>query len=138
MPPRRRKAGTSRIGLTVDLNGPFFDRAVREGVIRRFLDETKRAVATQGVNELHSAMRVFKHPTGSYRAHITERAARSDNRIITDQGIIYGPWLEGTSSRNRSSRFKGYRLFRKTRLRLRKKVTPIAQAKLDKYIGRLQ
>ena len=32
--------------------------------------------------------------------------------VVHDSGIIYGPWLEGVSSRNDATRFKGYRMFR--------------------------
>lgn len=134
--PRRRTAGRSSIQVT--LSGPVFERAVRAGVIRRFLRDTKREVADLGVTELRAATKVFRHSTGRYRSHIVERVVSGDNRVITDQGIVYGPWLEGTSARNRGSRFKGYRLFRKIRLRLRKKVTPLAQARLDRYVGELQ
>jgi hypothetical protein len=28
-------------------------------------------------------------------------------------GPVYGPWLEGVGSRNATTRFKGYRAFRK-------------------------
>ena len=47
------------------------------------------------------------------------------------------PWLEGTSKRNQSTGFRGYGTFRRTRLRMRKQVTPFAQAKLNEYLARM-
>lgn len=37
----------------------------------------------------------------------------SRNVTIMDNNAVYGPWLEGTSSRNLTTRFKGYASFRK-------------------------
>ncbi len=47
------------------------------------------------------------------------------------------PWLEGTSRRNASTGFRGYRTFRRTRTRMRKQVTPFAQARLEEYLIRM-
>jgi hypothetical protein len=142
MPPRRRKAGRSRITLDISESGPLLEGKGPE-VIRAFLDETKLDVAQRGHDMLQQAMpATFKHSTGAYAKRvIVERAQKYNDQVITDQGWagtgVPGPWLEGTSERNKTTRFKGYRLFRKTRLKLRKEVTPIAQANLDRYLSRL-
>jgi hypothetical protein len=47
------------------------------------------------------------------------------------------PWLEGTSQRNQTTGFRGYRTFSRTRARMRRQVTPWAQAELDEFIGRM-
>jgi hypothetical protein len=54
-----------------------------------------------------------------------------------NEGVYAWPWLEGTSRRNQSTGFKGYHTFRRTRARMRKQVTPYAQAELAKFIGRM-
>ncbi|HEY5986047.1 MAG TPA: hypothetical protein VIV12_06620 [Streptosporangiaceae bacterium] len=138
----RRRAGRSRIGLTIDVEvfGPLFEAGVPEHVIHDFLDETKEEVAQLGYNEVRARLgSVLKHPTGHYESRIrTERASRYNDQVITDGGVIYGNWLEGTSQRNKTTRFKGYRVFRRIRLKLRKQVTPIAQQNLDHYLQRLR
>ena len=48
--------------------------------------------------------------TGNYRRNINTKV-KNMTSIISDNGVIYGPWLEGTSARN-SSRFPGYASFR--------------------------
>jgi hypothetical protein len=39
--------------------------------------------------------------------------ARNDYHVATDRAIIYGHWLEGTGTRNRTTRFKGYFMWRR-------------------------
>ena len=70
--------------------------------------------------------------TGNYRRNIST-VVRNNYAEINDGGVVYGPWLEGISSRNSSSRFKGYASFRKTRDKLEKN----AQKVLRKHAKRL-
>ena len=56
---------------------------------------------------------------GHYRSNVVGKQ-RDLVAIITDSGVVYGPWLEGTSSRNQTTRFEGYFSFRKTRQYLRR------------------
>jgi hypothetical protein len=48
----------------------------------------------------------FKHPTGHYRSRL--RIVKRGLITVDDSSSVYGPWLEGTGSRNARSRFKGY------------------------------
>lgn len=50
------------------------------------------------------------------------------------RGVAWSAWLEGTSSRNSSTGFKGYRLFRKTRLQLDKMAPEVAKTELAKVL----
>ena len=52
--------------------------------------------------------------TGFYRNLIFGVLQDSRHGLIHDSNVIYGPWLEGTSSRNQTTRFKGYSMFRRT------------------------
>ena len=47
------------------------------------------------------------------------------------------PWLEGTSKRNTTTQFRGYKTFSRTRARMRKQVTPWAQEELTKFIAEM-
>lgn len=56
---------------------------------------------------------VLVHPTGHYRSQIDYLINQGNGAVIVhDRGVVYGPWLEGTGSRNRTTRFKGYATFR--------------------------
>jgi hypothetical protein len=109
--------------VIVEVSGPLFDgrldRAIQAG-----LDDGLEATARKGVNLVRHAMRgSFRNPTGNAeRRVVTNRAGSS--RVIHD-AVIYGAWLEGTSSRNATTRFKGYRSFRRATQQLDGKMTGI-------------
>src|SRR6266568_1058040 len=125
-----------RVYADTKVHGPLFDHRA-DAAVYQWLDASKKDVAQLAVNTLHDvAQRRFKVNTGHYESVIqTETVVRNDVRIH-DGGIVYGPWLEGTSKRNNSTRFKGYHLWRRARLEARKQSIPITQAKLDEFIGR--
>jgi hypothetical protein len=121
-------------GTDIKTSGPFFDGSLEDD-IERSIDEINDEVGQQGVNlirqRLHS---VLQHPTGRYEGAIqTER--RSDTNLITDGGIVYGGWLEGTSSRNNASRFKGYSTFRKMAPEIEQLSQKIAEQVIEQRIG---
>jgi hypothetical protein len=122
----------ARTRIGVDTSGPLFDNLAQD-IVRDWLDETKREVADMGVRELDAIiMDKSGRGTGHYQSMITTRVVRYNDVLITDP-VIYGPWLEGVSRRNESTRFKGYRLWRRTRLRLRRTYKDVAQKKLEEY-----
>ena len=101
------------MGVTVNVSGPFFDgRLGRETSV--FIEEAKEQVASQALADVQLVLdRMIKHPTPYYETQVRmERQA--DDRVVTDAGVIYGPWLEGTSGRNATTRFKGYSADRKS------------------------
>jgi len=57
--------------------------------------------------------------------------------LITDGGVVYGPWLEGISSRNMTTRFKGYMTFRKTSQELEKKSREVFNKYLRRFVDRV-
>lgn len=100
------------ISVTVVKVGPIFDgRAAKQA--QNACDEIERRVAMIGASiirsELHAVLRV---ETPYYRL---QNEARPDppGWMIWDRDVIYGPWLEGVGSRNRTTRFKGYFTYRR-------------------------
>lgn len=94
------------------IGGDLFDDAER--IVDNWLEEVKASIAQQGISKLHQLMDAyFKNPTPYYETQVT-----IDNRggdfVIHDRGVIYGPWLAGLSSRNHTTRFKGYLHWRRT------------------------
>ena len=74
--------------------------------------------------------------TGHYRRSIHAVASHLHG-IITDSGVVYGPWLEGVSSRNATTRFKGYSSFRRVGQTLEKDRDKVLKAHVDKAIREL-
>lgn len=127
------------IELTLTLQGPLFD-----GRADKALDDYTRAVAKRvadkGTAEVRTRLAaVLRHPTaegGHYRDHITNRAV-TDGYLITDTRSEYGPWLEGTSTRNRTTRFKGYHTFRLITQQLGHQAQAVAESAIGPYIVRM-
>lgn len=122
--------------LTVEVSGPLFDRRA-PAEIQAMLDQIRWEVGMDAFSELHLIMdQSFKNPTPYYETQVRIDRQR-DEVTIDDRGIVYGPWLEGTSSRNQTTRFKGYAMFRKATQYVQGKVTVIAERVVAKTVGKL-
>lgn len=123
---------SARIDVTT--SGPLFDGRLEQGIARG-LDEGLDEVAQHGVDLVRARLHgVLQHPTGRYESRIQVDRALGD-RSVTDGGIVYGPWLEGVSQRNRSTRFKGYATFRRTTAELDAQAGPIVDRAISDRIG---
>lgn len=124
------------MGVRVTATGPVFDGRASLAV-DAFLDRAVMEIAREGVNDIHNVLdSVLRHPTGRYERSIqTDR--QGNDAVIHDSGIIYGPWLEGVGSRNRTTRFKGYFTFRRVTKQLDGKAVSIADRVLPEYLRRM-
>lgn len=76
---------------------------------------------------------VLRRQTPYYRTKI-----RVSSNRVDDSNVIYGPWLEGTGSRNKTTRFKGYFTFRRIKTQIDRRkgyVTDKAMKKAIKQAG---
>ena len=114
------------VNIQVQMKGPIFDRQNRslprktvERIAARVVEEADQRLAETlrprpaGVYLSITEAGKGKASTGNYRRRIATRS-KGLRGLITDSGTEYGPWLEGTSRRNQSTRFKGYHSFRRT------------------------
>lgn len=77
--------------------------------------------------------------TGRAAAHVST-SNWTGGWVITgrsEEGETWWPWLEGTSKRNFTTRFKGYHTFRVVKNQLQRMAGKIGRAVLDDFIGRL-
>lgn len=126
-----------RINTNVNASGPLFDGRAQRAA-NEYADQLRYRVATEAEDMVHARLRqVLKHPTGYYESRIrVERAGETYQ--VTDGGVIYGPWLEGTGSRNFPvTRFRGYATFRRVKALIDRRAPGIAQRLLRRYIGRM-
>lgn len=121
----------------VRVSGPLFDgRAGR--ITAAMCDDIEEDIADQGVNDVRQIIRQSaERRTGNYERHVQSDRARGD-RVVNDSGIVYGPWLEGVSRRNASTRFKGFTAFRRTAQRLQARAVEIAQPAVRRGVERLR
>lgn len=117
-------------------SGPVFDgralAAVNE-LVSDVVEQLGKEAKAEVLEELGGSL---QHPTGFYESQVQVTSTRTQ-AVVNDGGVIYGPWLEGTGSRNATTRFKGYASFRKAADRIKAKAYRLAAAELGKYIGRM-
>lgn len=101
------------------------------------VEDVVRVAGDRALQLVHQRLgSVLQHPTGYYKSRVTVSNAQ-DSMELTDGGVVYGPWLEGTSSRNSSTRFKGYHTFRLVEQQMEKEALDIGEASVTQAIGRL-
>ncbi len=76
--------------------------------------------------------------TGHYRRSIHGEVSSSMHGRIHDSKVVYGPWLEGASSRNQQTRFKGYAMFRNARQQLDRIAVTVLQNRVSNALQRLR
>ena len=139
-----------RLSTTITRRGPIFDgRASRLG--DKFMHDIVEEVTDAGAERLSQVLRpapagVFHtlqyaqdhgyRTTGHYRQSI-HTEVNGLNGIIDDSQVVYGPWLEGVSSRNTRSRFKGYAAFRRTKEWLDQRMSGIVKGHTLAFIRKM-
>lgn len=117
--------------------GPIFDLRARLAA-RRGSEAAKQAVADRGLDLIDARLNmVLKTQTPYYRVNIRKDRLGKDV-LLHDRGIVYGPWLEGVSERNRTTRFKGYHTFRIVKNQLQQEAPDIADRILTPYVRDMQ
>lgn len=102
--------------------------------VGRAMDNIERQVAEYGRGQVDLRLnQVLRKQTPYYRTRISV-VRQSGDWAVTDNGVVYGPWLEGTGSRNKTTRFKGYRTFRYVTQLVRGNADRIAERVLRPYL----
>lgn len=116
--------------------GPFFSGRT-EAALPRICQEIQDQVAAQANADVHMWMNhFFRHPTPYYETQVTVQRM-GETTVVHDRGIIYGPWLDGSGSRNQTTRFKGYAHWRLATQGAEQRVPQLADAVLRQHEGDL-
>jgi len=132
-----------------ETTGPFFD-ARRAQILNQTMNASIKELIETGQEVLMRQLSarpqgVFlsvqeaapgKATTGFYRRNISTRFSNLSG-LISDGGVVYGPWLEGISSRNDTTRFKGYATFRRVGEGLRIKSRKVIEKHLRRFVSRM-
>lgn len=135
-----------KLGFEIKARGPLFDGRT-ERKVEYSLQATIKYLVEVGWRLLDSILQkrprgVYlsveqaekgKESKGNYRAHLMMTTQGSRYGEIRDGGVIYGPWLEGISTRNQTTRFKGYSAFRRVAQVLRGHTTEYFNAFWRRY-----
>jgi hypothetical protein len=137
----------------VSFSGPLFDgRAIEE--LHRGVDDVRRKLADKGKELARQAFAgQIRDDHGRFLSSITETDTSrtyttasghktyslpvdvgSNEIAVTTELATYGPWLEGTGSRNESTRFKGYHGFRQAAQALDQQAEVLADEAIKPYV----
>jgi hypothetical protein len=125
------------IGAEVEIHGSFLTGNPLPAV-DDFITDVTWVVGAQGLADWHQKLdQRLQDPTPYYETQLMVERQTPEIVWAHDRGVIYGPWLEGTSSRNRTTKFKGYTSKRQTEQELQRKVPVIVQPYVEQLIRRL-
>jgi hypothetical protein len=121
----------------VTTSGPLFDGRAAI-ILKEATDAIGQQVAEEGLDLIQSDLaRVIRtHPTGRYIPSV-KVVRRGSGSFTVGTDIVYGAWIEGTGSRNATTRFKGYSTFRRQRQVLEARAGVIGNRVIKPYVGRL-
>lgn len=123
--------------MSVKFKGPIFDGRANLA-LKQYVDKAEEVLAEEGKELVHARLRaVLRHPTGYYQSRVAIDHTTT-GRVVHDNKVIYGRWLEGVNEQNRTTRFKGYHTFEIASHHLRLRAKPIAESVLARYIGRMR
>ena len=134
----------------VELSGPLFDGRA-ESAANRGAIAVRAKLAAEGARLAANAIatHIRHHGSGkAERAETTTDTSRAyqtgkytlpvvvdrNATVVTTDLATYGPWLEGTGSRNLTTRFKGYHSFRQAGQALDGMAEPIADKAFAPYV----
>lgn len=122
--------------VEVTLTGPLLDG--RAGpIIATMGRDMQEDIAAQGYADMMAILnQSIQNPTPYYETQIVVQD-RADDLVLHDRGVVYGSWLNGTSTRNAATRFKGYAHVRRTFQAMEKKAPGLAERVLNRYLARL-
>jgi hypothetical protein len=125
------------LSVNVKSSGPLIEHDPRHYVEGEIRDEVREV--TDEASRLAQDVLQPGHGvrTGEYKSTIHGAITDSMHGEITDGNAAVGAWLEGVSSRNEISRFKGYHHFRIAGQEIRRRVGPRSERLAARIAGRL-
>ncbi|WP_405611360.1 hypothetical protein OG292_19325 [Streptomyces sp. NBC_01511] len=126
-----------QIRINATRSGPLANGSFQRAA-HQYSNDIGYAVALHAERLVQQRLRqVLRNPTGYYQSRVGVSRGRGGQYAVTDGGVIYGPWLEGTGSRNYpETRFHGYSTFRRTKPLVDRDANRIAMDLLRRYQGR--
>lgn len=104
------------MSVDVDFTGPWFDGRAERAIEQACNDARDDVAAFAEERVLLGTSASFKTRTPYYETMVTTTRVSGEVSLVHDQGVVYGPWLEGVGSRNAPvTRFAGYHHWRKAK-----------------------
>jgi hypothetical protein len=142
------------VSYDVTCSGPVFDGRAAAAA-RRAAVAIRAKLADDGAKlaEMTLAASIRHHGSGRAERSVTTTASSriyqtgkytmpvvvgDSETLVTTDLATYGPWLEGTGSRNLTTRFHGYHAFRLAAQELDRAAEGIAEVVIAPYVREMQ
>lgn len=126
-----------RVNVKMETKGAIFNAAKSKAAASRMIIGINETIAQEGVDRVRARLsQVLRSPSGYYQSQIAVQR-RQIYRGYWDNNVVYGGWLEGTSSRNASTRFKGYHTFRLVKQTLDNDAVGLAQPFVTRFVNEM-
>lgn len=127
------------MSVDIRVEGPLFDgRAAR--AMQAASDDAREDIAEFAETHVLTLMGMaFRHPTGYYESRVTTTRVSGDTSLVHDQGVVYGPWLEGIGSRNAPvTVFPGYWHWKRTKALVAARGKQIAERAVERRMPEMR
>ncbi|MEU2402813.1 hypothetical protein ABZ609_00505 [Streptomyces rubiginosohelvolus] len=123
------------MGVEITFSGPLFDGRA-ERAMQAASDDAREDIAEFGEEHALALMGgYFRNPTGYYESQVQTTRVSADVSLVHDDGVVYGPWLEGVGTRNRARPgFPGYRHWRTTKQLVEARGPEIAERAVRRHL----
>lgn len=126
------------IEVDINVTGPMFSGRRADEAAMWMLRDAVHVVSNAAQVRAVQFMRAsFKHPTPYYWTRVTTAHPGELTDRVWDQGVVYGPWLEGVGSRNKTSRFEGYWMWRRAFQEIDAKAQHLTAGVVVQYLRRV-
>jgi hypothetical protein len=123
--------------VVIRIDGPMFNGLAARAA-EQAAEEAIGQIGAQASAHVHANLdRSLRNPTPYYETQVTLDRPMPLTAIVHDRGIVYGPWLEGTGSRNRTTRFKGYASFRRAAQQTERDAQRVTDAVMRRFLPRM-
>ncbi|MFF7096413.1 hypothetical protein ACFY9A_29060 [Streptomyces rubradiris] len=123
------------MAIDITFRGSLFDGRA-ERAIEDACDDARDDIAAYAEERvLMGTSANFKTRTPYYETRVTTTRVSSEVSLVHDQGVIYGPWLEGVGSRNAPvTRFAGYHFWRAAKQAVAARGPQIAEIAVQRHL----
>jgi hypothetical protein len=121
----------------VRATGPVFDGRAAEAA-RDYARDLQQKLAEKTRDRVVERMgSEFKHNSGKYASSIHVETGDANSYVRDRYEFVYGPWLEGTGSRNETTRFRGYHTMRIVATEMDAQSKSTADEEIKPYLERM-
>lgn len=126
------------IDVEITFSGPVFDGRAERACDQLAADAVDVVAETAEEMAVALMQAYFRDPTPYYWLQVTTAHPAYLTSVVHDQGVVYGPWLEGVGERNKTSRFKGYWHWRQTRQSISSRVPELVEMVVSRRVAEMR